>query len=645
MPFTEQTTGATGRRIPFLYDQIALPDDATHIRLLQLQPSGESGDEHMSAALMCTMSTAEIANPPPFEALSYVWGPPDQPRKLVSIAGIETEITKSLDTALRYLRHQSDTVTLWVDQVCINQKSVEERMKQVALMSDVYSKASKTLVWLGEAADGSDHVMDTWIDIGEQAAQLDFESHDFSAFRAMVTNDHWDLDDTWTVQIRALACEAGSRFQTFWHAFKAWQEREWFTRLWVVQEFSLSPNPVFVCGHKRVPGGHTWMANTILTEGIQLTLFEGPAAPQMADVQFVFDDPLPNFIRMWRRRQKDARGLAGGDTLLNLLRFLYIGQDKNATDPRDRVYGLLGLAVDSAKLSIMAEYGDREVQDVLVQVASALVDNGMLQVLSYSQYPKEHQDLPSWVPDWRPHLRPTFHDTKHGNYPSLFSAGGNSEIHRILLVSESRKLGLGGFTVDVIEEIGEEWRNADWADKFGAFIAEVKRFHAISLDRQGATYESEERRAEAVWRIPVADMGYDSLAPWNRQRATPADVGKQFEACEAYCEAMNRVDVGDDWRGLLAMARELRPLAFKFRQNMGTVEGKRPFLTRSGFLGMAVSGCCPEDVVVVFRGGSVPYVLRPLPRGEFQLLGEAYCDGVMDGEIVGQRPVEDFILV
>jgi hypothetical protein len=460
----------------------------------------------------------------------------------------------------------------------------------------------------------------------------------------MVTNDHWDPDDTWTVQIRALACETGSRLQTFWHAFKAWQEREWFTRLWVVQEFSLSPNPVFVCGHKRVPGGHAGMANTILSEGIQLTLFEGPAAPQVADVQFILDDPLPAFIGMWRRRQKYARGLAGGDTLLRLLSYLYVGQGKNATDPRDRVYGLLGLAVDRMKLGIMAEYGDREVRDVLVQVASTLIDNGMLQVLSYSQYPKEHQDLPSWVADWRPHLQRTFDNAENPSQPSLFTAGGDTAVDRIPLASESRKLGLRGYTIDVIEEIGEEWRNADWADKFGAFIMAVKRFHTISLGRQGATYDSEERRAEAVWRIPVADLRYNVAHPI-RQRATLADAGKQFDACEAYFDVRDRVEGSDDRHALLATAKELGLLAIKYKLNMRNVEGKRLFLTRSGFLGMAVVGSCPGDVVVVFRGGSVPYVLRPLPGGEFQLLGEAYCDGVMDGEIVGRRPVEEFILV
>jgi hypothetical protein len=51
------------------------------------------------------------------------------------------------------------TRTLWVDAICINQKSLEERNKQVVLMGDIYKCAQRVLIWLGEASEASEQVL------------------------------------------------------------------------------------------------------------------------------------------------------------------------------------------------------------------------------------------------------------------------------------------------------------------------------------------------------------------------------------------------------------------------------------------------------------------------------------------------------
>lgn len=39
---------------------------------------------------------------------------------------------------------------IWIDQLCINQSDIQERADQVAIMDQIFSKAERTLVWLGE---------------------------------------------------------------------------------------------------------------------------------------------------------------------------------------------------------------------------------------------------------------------------------------------------------------------------------------------------------------------------------------------------------------------------------------------------------------------------------------------------------------
>jgi len=45
--------------------------------------------------------------------------------------------------------------TIWVDQICIDQSSTQERNHQVRLMSKVYTQASEVLIWLGNEANNS----------------------------------------------------------------------------------------------------------------------------------------------------------------------------------------------------------------------------------------------------------------------------------------------------------------------------------------------------------------------------------------------------------------------------------------------------------------------------------------------------------
>jgi hypothetical protein len=71
------------------------------------------------------------------------------------------------------------------------------------------------------------------------------------------------------------------------------------------------------------------------------------------------------------------------------------------------------------------------------------------------------------------------------------------------------------------------------------------------------------------------------------------------------------------------------------------------FLWGVGFLGLGRGEVVVGVVVVVFCGGRIPFVLTPREGGEgvFEFVGEAYCDGVMDGEVAEGGELTDFFLV
>jgi hypothetical protein len=113
------------------------------IRLARLRPG------NFKSPIIIELIQASLEYPPSYKALSYIWGSPvgDVP---VCCDGEELLITANCVAALRRTRHRVRTCVLWIDAICIDQTSIEELNHQVALMGDVYSKASEVTIWLGE---------------------------------------------------------------------------------------------------------------------------------------------------------------------------------------------------------------------------------------------------------------------------------------------------------------------------------------------------------------------------------------------------------------------------------------------------------------------------------------------------------------
>lgn len=66
-------------------------------------------------------------------------------------------------------------------------------------------------------------------------------------------------------------------------------------------------------------------------------------------------------------------------------------------------------------------------------------------------------------------------------------------------------------------------------------------------------------------------------------------------------------------------------------------------------MGIGPLGMQPGDVVCVLYGGAFPFVLREVNWGNwpgiYTLVGEVYCDGIMEGEALKMGlPSQDLIL-
>lgn len=115
------------------------------VRVLVMEPGRREQPIRCSLKVVNLASTQYI----PYEALSYVWGPPDL-AQAIQVNHSKFAVSTALFQALLHLRHHRKSRAIWIDAICINQADLAERGAQVLLMEHIYSKASRVVVWLGE---------------------------------------------------------------------------------------------------------------------------------------------------------------------------------------------------------------------------------------------------------------------------------------------------------------------------------------------------------------------------------------------------------------------------------------------------------------------------------------------------------------
>jgi hypothetical protein len=104
-----------------------------------------------------------------YEALSYVWGRSEKKLR-VFMHGCSFDVTDNLYAALLELRNHTMERTMWVDAMCIDQDNQKEKECQIQIMARIYNQANIVIVWLGEAAESSDQVLEQILAAGRDTS-------------------------------------------------------------------------------------------------------------------------------------------------------------------------------------------------------------------------------------------------------------------------------------------------------------------------------------------------------------------------------------------------------------------------------------------------------------------------------------------
>ncbi|KAK3338111.1 heterokaryon incompatibility protein-domain-containing protein [Neurospora tetraspora] len=308
---TETSAGVDNtKQVENLYYNV--PMSRGRIRLLQLLPH-ENDDAAIHCQLFCTALDSKGTRP--YEALSYVWGSEDKPCS-ISINGCDLAVGGNLYAALLHLRDHSIQRTIWIDAICINQGDNEEKGHQVQSMAEIYAKASRVIVWLGKEAAGSDQALEE-IRI---AAEL--------STRQLVTE----------LSTRQLVTDLSTRPLDNKAGILTLLERPWFQRIWVLQEVAAARHILIKCGSAEVDGSAFCLGLDALNLSSEL---RADLRARILSVTYLIRGAI--FRPKYATSQSDNFSL----NIRPLGELIEMYHTREATDPRDKVYALLGMSSDN----------------------------------------------------------------------------------------------------------------------------------------------------------------------------------------------------------------------------------------------------------------------------------------------------------
>jgi hypothetical protein len=378
------------------------------------------------------IQTYRIDDHPPYIALSYTWGNPNDTLPILC-DGRVISVTRNLREALwrfredrrRMVRLKSSIKSrgqllhFWVDAICINQTDNKEKSHQVALMAKIYQRARHVFVWLGPADKSSDISIRCINNIGKMAEDCGMEHasellHKIwhgtvfvpGGVQRLISINHVfrnvdgslfkvsgkDLHDLFNV-INNRSNQSNGLPIT---ALQDFFSRSWWTRMWVLQEITLSRDTHIICGAQKLSRNRcsAFINMYAALWRITATAFRRDHKSlnqyQLKITMTLFHHRPTILLSMPRIYHESRFSLAA------LLRATCVGSinlnrhgphNLESTKPEDKVFALLRLAADRKELEsfgIVPNY-DVPYQQIYAATMAALLRQGHISLLSMCQ--------------------------------------------------------------------------------------------------------------------------------------------------------------------------------------------------------------------------------------------------------------------
>ncbi|CAG8949911.1 hypothetical protein HYFRA_00004241 [Hymenoscyphus fraxineus] len=645
------------------------------IRLVTLR-SGQWSD-----AIQCQLKHAYLANKPIYKALSYAWGSPRATRPIL-VSGIRYSVTVNLEAALRRLRQLNEDVILWVDAICINQSDNEEKTQQVRLMHDIYSNTDEVIIYLGEVLNHKSMILHDLVSTSRHVFNYDdTDNEKLEIFRAhclvkkssrkekidyafdvfcflRVLADESTKDHLATFDAHSREFKDSVYHEDLFEELRKIMNCRWWKRIWVIQEVVVPKKITVVYGSSVAPweilvNAARWLSrNRISTTPF---CFSNDNLTVLSYVSRIILD-IERMREIWNNGKQTP--------LLSLLRRF---RDRKASDDKDKVYALLGLA--NSKTSIVPDYS-LSVSEVFQNATLDIIkESGSLSILMGDLGRKDRQELPSWVPDWSSAYDDLDRHRVEAMENHQYHASESSKLYiQYRRADEWRglsfylKLGRGiNIRDSCLEVFNTQVGTTDWqewllngADKSnlseeecflavddyytscrGAVCLEdlgsgIIRLPGISTDivtRTGDIAYCDETISSVIgsWISLASDsfregrLGDAFMRTICAGRVSTGSSNQEISTRKIDLEDLDAIDRWFQEAGLIPAREDTGEPKRKLTQTSGDIENairsatirRRFFRTKNGHFGLGPPKTQRGDCVYVLLGGQTPFILRP----------------------------------
>ena len=580
---------------------------------------------------------------------------PSALRGFVTLGESKFVVKENLELALHHLRQKDRDRKLWVDAVCIDQRNEKERGHQVARMSKIFQCAKAVCVWLGPAAEHSDDA-------------VEFVKRLWHMKKSM-TDARTTADCEWRLFKETFLSYGYPQAQEFMQlkALGFLMKRAWFYRRWVVQEVAFAADIVVQCGHAVVGWKEFTFAISFLhahhEKLIQILRmysmweFQYLVPSEQGTVPDIQAEAAARFLFVTKDvLRKD--GLNRFTSLVDIEALVVRLSDLQVSDGRDGVYALLSLANDTKESDQLSpDYAKSSTEVCVDFVRHVLRSRKSLDILCRHWAPLAKDiKLPSWIMLSKPPRDSDVllqHPSRVGE--SFIEHSGSwykASNHKpacakvISLTLSTHILQAKGCVTGTISTASEDCA-------VDGIIPWPWRFILESLE-----YSHSYSQFSDFWHVLVGGRTVDGRCP-------PSTFGSicrcLFQQRSTWL--INVPEILEFFQGtsseLLSMPKELLADitqyedAFDFFQRLqACCCGRRLVAASDDRMGLVPPNAKKGDLVCVLLGCNVPVILRHMDdsKEEYLFIGEAYFQGIMDGEALeqvdaGKLSLREFVLV
>jgi hypothetical protein len=301
--------------------------DVDEIRLLKIAPSHTpSGNSRLRDSIQHVF----LSDSPLYTAVSWMWGSPGNLVDL-DLDGHKLMVRRNLRGIIEQLRDDNQIRRVWIDAICIDQKSISERNHQVQMMGKIYQNANYVVACLSAARPKDD-------------------KHLYGEAESL----HKILRE--------------GRYSTNTSSYRLLFGNRYFTRRWIIQEIAQAQAVIFCCEGYLLP-------MSIIRDAISKSRLRTRREPAQGYLSFSAAESMAE-SRAIQLCSTEPLSQSANTSIENLL---YFHEKAECSEFHDKVYALISL--------------DAEARDHLLVDYNVDRPELMLSVLHFCQTHEELSDL------------------------------------------------------------------------------------------------------------------------------------------------------------------------------------------------------------------------------------------------------------